>query len=125
MITYDSPEKRFADQLLKNAEIRCLQAAIAELTRRLDALELPKAETPVADKPSEQIGTRAHIPKRRGRKPLSPEVKEQRRIAKEERLQRLLARPEIAALTEALNGKRTLAQGETNGLGTSALSGSK
>src|SRR5271165_5373531 len=96
MITYDSPEKRFADQLLKNAEIRCLQQAIAELQGRLDRLEAEVMHTLPA-------------PKRKcGRPRISEEVKAARKAEKERRKAEVLANPAVQQLTDTvwtLSGK--------------------
>jgi|SRR5271165_2255288 len=92
MITYDSPEKRFADQLLKNAEIRCLQQAIAELQGRLDRLEAAS---------SANLQTSA--PKRKcGRPRISDEVKAARKAEKERRKAEVLNSPEVAKMTDTI-----------------------
>ena len=110
MITYDSPEKRFADQLLKNAEIRCLQQAIAELQGRLDRLEAKSVKLDTDDQfkdrhPADEKPT----PKKRcGRPRISNEVKAMRKAEKERRKAEVLANPAVQQLTDTvwtLSGK--------------------
>src|SRR5271165_4646434 len=104
MITYDSPEKRFADQLLKNAEIRCLQQAIAELQGRLDRLEAKSVKLDTDDQfkdrhPADEKPT----PKKRcGRPRISDEVKAARKAEKERRKAEVLNSPEVAKMTDTI-----------------------
>lgn len=105
--------ERIAEELLRNRREWLLNEVARHLAHKL----FPKSDNVTTSAPApfgeaalnhDAISEAMNrlVPKRRGRKPLSPEICEARRLEKLKRLEALMAaKPEIAALHQALNGK--------------------
>lgn len=115
-ISYKSRTERFYDDFERELHKTGLREAIAELTRRLDALESQQTSAPSANTELVQNGSKLVVenapptPKRkRGRKPgfrqpWSEARHEAHRLKKARRLEEIRNNPRAQALISALSG---------------------